>query len=727
MKFLQPKRILFALVVLIVSALIINSISLNGCALERVSSLSTCPSIQSDKDTVYFFPEKNQEKISDEVLNFLKDYHYKRQKIDDVPSDKVFTRYIEDLDWNRLYFLKSDIDDFQVLKYCLDDALKQGDLKPVFMIFNRYQCRVIERLQFIISLLEKEMDHFTYQTNEQLEIDRKDSPWPLNTAELDDLWRKRIKNEVINLRLSEKEPGKIKELLQKRYTSQLNRVKQRNSEDVFWTYMNSLTQIFDPHTQYFSPQLSENFDISMKLSLEGIGALLQGSNEYTKIVRLIPAGPAEKSGLLKPGDRIVGVGQDDDKEIVNVVGWRLDEVVELIRGPKKTVVRLEVIPVDSVDDNNTKLIKITRDTVKLEEQAAQKKIVTMESRGISYKIGIVDIPTFYIDFNAYMEGREDYKSTTRDVKRLLKELVQEKVDGVIVDLRDNGGGALEEAKALTGLFIKEGPIVQVRKENGYTATLKDPDKEIDYEGPLVVMINRMSASASEIFAGAVQDYNRGIIIGTQSFGKGTVQSLENLKKGQLKITRGKFYRISGESTQNKGVVPDIIFPELYDKEKIGESALPESLPWDTIGKVRYQPLPEISSKLDQLRALHEKRSKDDPGFLYLSKGIERLKEAREKKFISLNETIRKKELEESEQKRFELENMRRAIQGEALLADISELENNEEDELTPVEENAEDKKFDPMMTEAEKILLDYICISSERVAIGKTTENYREH
>ncbi|MBA4366977.1 MAG: tail-specific protease [Desulfobacterium sp.] len=727
MNFLQPKRIIFTLVVLIVSALIINSISLNGCALERVSSISTCPAIQSDKDTVYFFPEKDHEKISAEVLNFLKDYHYKKQKIDDVLSNKVFTRYIEDLDWNRLYFLKSDIDDFQVLKYCLDDAMKQDDLKPVFMIYNRYQRRVIERLQFVIGLLEKEMDHFNFQTDEQLEIDRKDSPWPLNTTELDDLWRKRIKNEVINLKLSGKELDKIKELLQKRYTSQINRVKLRNGEDVFWTYMNSLTQIFDPHTQYFSPQISKNFDILMKLSLDGIGAVLQGSNEYTKIVRLIPAGPAEKSGLLKPGDRIVGVGQDDDKEIVNVVGWRLDEVVDLIRGPKKTVVRLEVIPVDSVDDNNTKLIKITRDTVKLEEQAAQKKIVKIESRGISYKIGIVVIPTFYIDFDAYLEGKVDYKSTTRDVKRLLEELVQEKVDGVIVDLRDNGGGALEEAKALTGLFITEGPIVQVRKESGYTATLKDPDKDIAYEGPLVVMINRMSASASEIFAGAIQDYNRGIVIGTQSFGKGTVQSLENLKKGQLKITRGKFYRISGESTQNKGVVPDIVFPEVYDKEKIGESALPESLPWDTIGKVRYQPLPEISSKLDQLRALHEKRANDDPGFLYLSKGIERLKEARTKEFISLNESIRKKEQEESERKRFELENMRRTIQGEALLADVSELENNEDDELNQVEKDDEADKFDPMMTEAEKILLDYLCITSERVAQRKSIEKYTEN
>ncbi|RJP80478.1 MAG: tail-specific protease [Desulfobacteraceae bacterium] len=719
MTLFQPKKIFLTLAALVFSVFLINGISLNGCALEKTAGSSTCPSIPSDPGTNFFSPEKDHEKINSEVLHYLQNYHYKKQKIDDGLSDKVFTRYLSDLDWNRIYFLQSDIDDFQVLKYCLDDAIKQDDLKPAFMMYNRYQIRVIERLQYSIDLLENRMDRFNFQLDEQMKIDRKDSPWPRDKAELDDLWRKRIKNEVINLKLSGKEPDKIKELLEKRYKSQLSRINQRNNEDVFRTFMNSLAQIFDPHTQYFSPSISENFDIQMKLSLEGIGALLQSSNEHTKIVRLIPAGPAEKSGLLKPGDRIVGVGQGNDKEIVDVVGWRLDEVVDLIRGPKKTVVQLEIIPADTVDENSTKIVKITRDTVKLEEQAAQKKILTFASRGVSYKIGVIDIPTFYIDFNAYMEGREDYKSTTRDVRRLLEELVQEKVDGLIVDLRDNGGGALEEAKALTGLFIQEGPIVQVRKENGYTATLKDPDKSMVYGGPLVVMINRMSASASEIFAGAVQDYNRGIVIGTQSFGKGTVQSLENLLKGQLKITRGKFYRISGESTQNKGVIPDILFPEIYEKDKIGESALPEALPWDTIGKVRYQPLPEISAKIDQVRAIHDKRKKDDPGFLYLAKGIERIEEVRRMEYISLNENTRKKERGESEKKRLELENMRRAITGEKLLSDVTELENNEDDELSQVEKEDEKDKFDPMMTEAENILVDYIHVSSDRIAQRK--------
>jgi carboxyl-terminal processing protease len=719
MVFLKPKRIVITLAVLIVSALIINSISLNGCALERTSSLSSCPSIQSDEDINFFSPDKDHEKVNAEVLNYLKNYHYKKQKIDDILSEKILTRYISDLDWSRIYFLQSDIDDFQSLKYCLDDAMKRDDLNPAYMIFNRYQRRVIERLEFVIGLVENKFNDFNFQMEERFEIDRKDSPWLLNKSELDDIWRKRIKNEVINLKLSGKEPGKIEELLGKRYTSQLNRIRQRNTEDVFRTFMNSLAQLFDPHTQYFSPRISENFDILMKLSLEGIGAVLQSSNEYTKIVRLIPAGPAEKSGSLKPGDRIVGVGQGRDKEIVDVVGWRLDEVVDLIRGPKKTIVRLEVIPVDAVDDTMTKQVSITRDTVKLEEQAAHKKLITLDHHGTSYKLGIIDIPTFYIDFNAYLEGKNDYKSTTRDVTRLLEELVQENVDGVIVDLRNNGGGALEEAKALTGLFIKEGPIVQVRKENGYTSTLKDPDKSIMYNGPLVVLINRMSASASEIFAGAIQDYNRGIVIGTQTFGKGTVQSLETLMKGQLKITRGKFYRISGESTQNKGVIPDIIFPEMYDKEKIGESALPESLPWDTIGRVKYKSLPEIATTIDRIRKLHEIRSKDDPGFQYLLKGIERLKEARQKTFISLNESTRKREREESEQKRFELENMRRAIQGEKLLVDVSELESKEDDELKQEEKDDEKDKFDPIMTEGEKILLDYICITSERVAKRK--------
>jgi len=668
------------------------------------------------EDPPKFVPEKDHPKISLEIVKFLKSYHYKRQNLDDKLSERVFKGLIRDLDSNRSYFLKSDIDDFQSVKHCLDDALQQGDLEPAFAICNRYQRRVIERLEYVNSLIEGGLKDFSYEVEESIEIDRKKSPWLSSRAELDDLWRKRLKNEVINLRLSGKSQEKILEVLGKKYQSQLHRMKQRDNEDVFRAYMNSFAQTFDPHTEYFSPRIYENFDIQMKLSLEGIGALLQGKDEYTKIVRLIPAGPADKSGLLKAGDRIVGVGQGTDKEIVDVVGWRLDDVVELIRGPKNTVVRLEIIPADAGDDTLTKIISLTRNTVKLEEQAAQKKVVEFEKNGSHYKVGIIDIPTFYVDFNAYQEGKKDFRSTTRDVGHLLEELIREKVDGVIIDLRENGGGALQEANSLTGLFIDEGPIVQIRGETGRSRTLKDPYPGIVYGGPLMVMINRMSASASEIFAGAIQDYNRGIVVGTQSFGKGTVQALQKLEKGQLKITQGKFYRVSGKSTQNKGIIPDILFPEIYDKKQIGESSLPNSLVWDSIDKVRYKPLPEISDTIKRLEKLHQERSKNDPGFKYILAGIERLKKMRSQKTISLKESTRKKEREEAENVRLELENMRRSIQGEKVLANVSELEEVDEDEIPDPEEKK--NKFDPVMTEAEQIFLDYIGTSSKMVASG---------
>ena len=437
-------------------------------------------------------------------------------------------------------------------------------------------------------------------------LDVENLQWAKNQAELDDRWRKQLKNQVLSLKLADKPENEIVPTLQKRYTSQLKSVKQYNSQDVFQIYANALTELYDPHTNYLSPRSTENFNINMSLSLEGIGAVLQMDDEYTKVSSLVAKGPADKQGDLQPADRIVAVGQGVDGPLEDVIGWRLDEVVELIRGPKDTTVRLEVIPAKSKSADERKIITIVRNKVKLEEQSAQKKVIEIPEGNKVIKVGVIDIPAFYIDFDAMRRGDKDYKSTTRDVKNLLQELEAEGVDGIIVDLRNNGGGSLQEANELTGLFIEYGPTVQIRHSSRRVwrdgKRLKGPY----YEGPLVVLVNRLSASASEIFAGAMQDYQRGIIVGDRSFGKGTVQTLIPLTEGQLKITESKFYRISGESTQHRGVVPDVEFPSIYDTEEIGESALDHALNWDQISPIRHSNYGELSTVLPAIQSqFHE--------------------------------------------------------------------------------------------------------------------------
>ena len=465
---------------------------------------------------------------------------------------------------------------------------------------------------------------------------------------------------------------------------------------------------FDPHTQYFSPRTSENFNINMSLSLEGIGAMLSSENEFTKVVRLIAAGPADKAGDLKPDDRIIGVGQGTDAEIVDVVGWRLDDVVELIRGPKDSVVRLKIIPADAVDDHQTKVIQITRNTVRLEEQAAKSELIEVKRDEAIYKLGVITIPTFYLDIQAMRDGDPNYRSTTRDVRRLLAGLKEEKADGIIIDLRDNGGGSLQEAETLTGLFIKHGPVVQIKQANERVDRLYDRDPRIFYTGPLAVVVDRLSASASEIFAGALQDYGRALIIGEDTFGKGTVQTLVNLDRGQLKMTSAKFYRISGASTQHKGITPDILYPSLYDKEKIGESSLEEALAWDTISGVSHQTYMDLSPLLVPLRDLHNKRIKDDADYVYLQAMLKYLSPLREKTRISLNKQNREQEQNQAEKTRLGLENTRRKAKGIPLAKDLDEIEENKED--------PEDKKAqeDPVLIESGNILVDLMTISSEQ-------------
>ncbi|MCY4533151.1 MAG: S41 family peptidase, partial [Gammaproteobacteria bacterium] len=499
-----------------------------------------------DEDPLAPAPEHTSTTRS--IVYELVDKHYVSRSINDVLSSKIFDAYLQNMDPGKSYLLQSDIDDFEIYRYELDDALRKGNLAPAYEMWNRYQDRWETRLKKVIDVLGEGIDDYDFTKDEEFLLDRSDSPWATSDEQLDELWKKRIKLAVLNLRLADKEHHKIQETLLKRYQHQLRMTSQTRREDVYQLYINSFTETYDPHTQYFSPRNTENFNINMSLSLEGIGAVLQQDVEFTKVVNLVTAGPADKSGLLKPNDKIIGVGQGAEGEIVDVIGWRLSDVVQLIRGKKNTIVRLDIIPADA-EALNSKIIQITRNTVKLEEQTASSSIIELEQLGETHKLGIIDIPTFYSDFKALKSGDRDYRSTTRDVQRLLKELIAEKVDGIIIDLRNNGGGSLEEARNMTGLFIDRGPIVQIRYKNSRVYTMKDNYPGNIYDGPLAVVVNRLSASASEIFAGAIQDYQRGIVVGTPTFGKGTVQTIVPLPSshGQLKLTQAKFYRISGDS------------------------------------------------------------------------------------------------------------------------------------------------------------------------------------
>ncbi len=526
--------------------------------------------------------------------------------------------------------------------------------------------------------------------------------------------------------------SQIREELSDRFRSQLSQVLKTNGLDVYQRYMDAMTMTFDPHTQYYAPRAAENFNMSMRLSLEGIGAVLTTEDEYTKVVSIVSGGPADMSGELQPSDRIISVAQGD-QPYVDVVGWRVDDVVQLIRGEKGTVVRLNVIPASSEAGLERREISITRDTVKLEEQSARKEIVEVQYDGETHKIGVIELPTFYIDFEALQRRDPNYRSSTRDVRNLLEELKAENVDAVVVDLRRNGGGSLTEANSLVGLFIRRGPTVQVRDADGNNIVQGDSDPEIVYDGPLAVLVNRLSASASEIFAGAIQDYQRGLVLGSQTFGKGTVQELVGLGDGQMKITRAKFYRISGESTQHKGVTPDIKFPDLYDTaEDIGESALPTALPWDTIDPNYYRPYSDLKSVLPTLISRHDERLKADPDFNFIEAQIKRAQENKEKNQLTLNEAKLIAEREEADQWRLQISNARRIAKGEEPWANVEDMdtENEEIDDevvlnnagIDPIERDERmvegDDKADPYLVESGKILLDLIYLEREGVTMA---------
>lgn len=654
-------------------------------------------------------PEAEHPLTNRAVVHHLYQHHYSRKYMNDDFSTKVYDRYLEILDNTRSYFTYGDIQEFEGMRYKLDDAIKTNDLEPAYKVYNRYQKRAIERLDYALAILAKGVKQFDFKKDESLELDREKADWAKSSKELDILWSKRIKNTVLNLKLAKKEDDKIIELLTKRYTSQLNRIKQINSEDAFQSYMNAITHTFDPHTQYMSPRNSENFNINMSLSLQGIGAVLRSENENTIVERLVTGGPADKAGQLKPSDKIIGVAQGTD-DVVDVIGWRLDEVVNLIRGPKDSTVRLDIISGSDQTESHRE-ISIIRDEVKLEDRAAQSETLEINRDGKNFKVGVIDIPAFYADFEAKSANDPNYRSTTRDVTNLIKELQKDNIDGLIIDLRNNGGGSLSEVNDLVGLFIPKGPTVQVHYSFGHTQVLADQDPSQLYEGPLVVLTNRLSASASEIFAGAIQDYGRGIVVGSQTFGKGTVQTLIPLFRGQMKVTNAKFYRISGGSTQHKGVIPDILYPEIYDIDKIGESALEEALPWNKIDPSKYVVQGDISPAIGQLQANHDARIKNNPDFTYLNEQVEFLKELRNDTVISLNIETREIERKQTEQRRLALENKRRKAKGMELLTELKD--SSDDEQVVSKDDTKEKKSEDALLIEGGEILVDYLKLTSK--------------
>ena len=652
-----------------------------------------------------FSPDEQHPQASQLITAILVNYHYKKPLIDNAFSEQVLAAYLERLDRNRSYFTLKDVSDFTRFKHTIDNNLRFGDVTPAYEIFNTFLNRWVQRYKFAIESLDKPID---FNLDETYEYDRSEAEWAIDEKHLDKIWRKRVKNDVLNLKLSGKELPEIKELLTKRYKASMRRMAQSNSQDVFWHFMNAVAMTVEPHTNYFSPRIAENFKIDMKLSLDGIGAVLQSDDVYTKIVSIVPKGPADKTGEVKKDDRIVAVGQGEEP-MVDVIGWRLDDVVDLIRGKSGSVVRLEVLPAAAGADATSKLVTITRDTVKLEEQQAKAEVIDIQRGDASIKYGVIDIPKFYIDFDAYYQGDKNYKSTTRDVENLIAELKREGVEGIIVDLRNNGGGALIEAIQLTGLFIDKGPVVQERSYKNEIQVRSDTDDRISYDGPLAVLVNRSSASASEIFAGAIQDYGRGLILGGQTYGKGTVQVIKNLDRrqqpdggmGQIKFTYSKYYRINGESTQNKGVMPDIVFPSAFEGDDYGESAQPNALPWDVISAVDYIPITDIQAMVPGLKKAHKNRVSTDKEFIELIEDIDEYHEQNNVKAISLNYEQRLKIRKEREQKLIDRENRRLEAAGKEKITSVEEID----DEID---------RPDPLLDETAQILTDFIALAQGR-------------
>jgi carboxyl-terminal processing protease len=626
-------------------------------------------------------PTARERMIARQVGSLLEEAHYSKLKIDDNLSPRVMDKFIEGLDGQRSYFLASDIAEFETHRLRFDDMIRTGDIEPSYLIFARYQQRNRERVEHALALLDREPD---FTLNERFEFDRESAPWAKDSAELDELWRKRVKNDAISLLLTNKTWAEARDVLRTRYERVLKRADQVKPEEVFELFLNAYARTFDPHSSYFSPRNSEEYKIQMSLNYEGIGASLQLVDEYVTIMNLIEGGPAAAAGTLKINDRITAVGQGRDGSMTDVVGWRIDDVVQLIRGKGGTPVRLQILPAGAAPGSPEKTVEFMRGKVTLEAQAAKKELKTFRRGEREYKVGVINVPGFYSDYDAQRAGEKDYRSTTRDVRKLIDELKTAGVDSIVMDLRGNGGGFLPEAQSLTGLFIDRGPVVQVQFSGGDKEVLDDEQSGVAYDGPLVVLIDRFSASASEIFAGAIQDYGRGVVVGQRSFGKGTVQNLVPLSRwsarpvnGQLTVTIGKFYRVTGESTQHRGVEPDVTLASPISLSDIGESSLDDALPWDRIQAAGFGQPGSLSPSIAKLVAEENARQRRDPDYRWWLADIASVEKLRGQKSLSLNLETRKAERAALETERLARENERRAARQEPALKAISELDGAE--------------------------------------------------
>jgi carboxyl-terminal processing protease len=696
--------------------------------------LAASSAVTNDTAHKALMPEARHSEIARAVYALSERYHYEQAPLDNEFSSKAFDQFLESLDPSKMYFLAEDIERFEPGRFQLDDSLRTGQVDIAFRMFDVYQNRATQRLDFVLKSLETEPD---FSLDEEYEYDRTDATWAKNDAELNELWRKRVKNDALSLVLTEKPWDEIRDVLTKRYQRVLTRITQVKPDDVFEIYMNSFTHILDPHSSYMSPRNTEEYRIQMSLSYDGIGASLQLIDDYVTIMNVIPGGPAAIDGTLKQNDRITAVAQEGE-EMVDVIGWRLDDVVQLIRGPGGSQVRLDILPADAAPGSTQFVLELTRDKIKLEAQAAQKKLVELPRGDKTLRIGVVEVPSFYLDYQALIEGDENYTSTTRDVRRLVEELKADGIDGLVLDLRNNGGGHLREAQSLSGLFIGNGPVVQMRHTNGRIEVLKDSDPEVAYDGPMAVLVNRFSASASEIFAAAIQDYGRGVVVGQQTFGKGSVQNLFSLDRykradspgfGQLTLTIAKYYRVTGGSTQNRGVNPDIELASAIDPEMIGESSQKTAMPWDQISPTNFKAGDTtLSNELPRLNQSHIARAASDKAYQELLGEIDTFKEARERKSVSLNLDVRKAERDKL-----------KAESGEdttELSADSpGEPNDSSEDpavaqahgQIMPDLADTEENEPDVILDEAAQIVIDMINLESQKPwkaqAVKSTVKN----